>query len=209
MGALHEVLGRGCHIVAKVVETKLVVRTECDVGIICGTTLGRVGLGLVDTCHRQAVEHIERSHPLRVTLGEVVVYGHYMHSIAGKGVQEHRKGCHKGLTFTGGHLGYLTLVKHYTTYQLALVVYHIPHGLVAACHPAIAVEGFVAFDAHKVAALGCQIAVELGCCHFHHFVLRKSAGCILHYGIRLGKGFLKAFFQDVEYLLLHLVDACP
>ena len=209
MCALHKVLGRGCHIITQVVETKLVVRTESDVGIICCTAFGRIGLCLIDTCHRQAVEHVERTHPLRVTLGKVVVDGYHMHSVAGKGIQEHRKGCHKGLSFTGSHFSNFTLVKHYTAYQLALVVNHIPHCLIATCHPTVAVEGFVAFDAHKVATLGCQIAIEFGGGHFHHFVLSKSTCCVLYYGIHFGEGFFETFFQGVEYLLLHLVDTCP
>ena len=44
---------------------------------------------LVDTVDAQTMEHIERAHPLGVTLGQVVVDGHHVNTIAGEGVEEH------------------------------------------------------------------------------------------------------------------------
>ena len=64
MLALDKVLGAGSHVVAEVVETELVVGTEGDVAVICALALVAVGLMLVDTVHGQAMEHVERSHPL-------------------------------------------------------------------------------------------------------------------------------------------------
>ena len=65
---------------------------------------------LVDAIHRESVEHIERSHPLGVTLGEVVVDGYHMHTVACEGVEEHRQCGDESLTLTGCHLGNLTLM---------------------------------------------------------------------------------------------------
>ena len=45
-------------------------------------TFLRVGLMLVDAIYTQTVEHVEGTHPLRVTFSEVVVDCHYMHTIA-------------------------------------------------------------------------------------------------------------------------------
>ena len=42
--------------------------TEGDVACICPLALFAVRLMLVDTVHTEAMEHIERSHPLGVSL---------------------------------------------------------------------------------------------------------------------------------------------
>ena len=67
---------------------------------------------LVDAIDREAVELVERSHPLGVTLGKVIVHRHHMHAVAGQGVEEYGKSGNKGLAFTSGHLGNLALVQH-------------------------------------------------------------------------------------------------
>ena len=51
MLALYKVLHRSGHIVAEVVETELVVCTECNVAGICPLTCLAVWLMLVDTVH--------------------------------------------------------------------------------------------------------------------------------------------------------------
>ena len=92
MGTLYEVLWRDSHVVAQVVETKLVVRTEGNISLIRLATCLAVGLVLVDTVDRESVEHVERSHPLRVTLGQIVVDGYHVNAIACQRVEEYRKG---------------------------------------------------------------------------------------------------------------------
>ena len=68
MLTLHEIVHRHRHVVTEVVETELVICTECDVACICLATCRAVRLVLVDTVYRKSVEHVKRSHPLRVTL---------------------------------------------------------------------------------------------------------------------------------------------
>ena len=65
---LNEVVHRSSHVVTKIVEAELVVGTECDVACICLLAGFAVRLMLVDTVYRKAMEHIERTHPLRVSL---------------------------------------------------------------------------------------------------------------------------------------------
>lgn len=122
--ALHEVGRRDCHVVAKVVETELVVRTECDVCHVSLAALRRVGTVLVDTVDRESVEHIERAHPLRVALCEVVVDGYDVNAVAGKSVEEYRECRHESLTLTGSHLRNLALVQYDTAEELYVVVNH-------------------------------------------------------------------------------------
>ena len=77
----------------------------------CLSTGFAVRLMLVDTVYRKTVEHVERSHPLRVSLREVVVDCHDVHTLACQCIEEYREGCHEGLTFSGCHLGNLTLME--------------------------------------------------------------------------------------------------
>ena len=64
MATLHEVGWREGHIVAQIVKTELIVRTECDICHICLAARIRVRLVLVDTVDTKAMELIERTHPL-------------------------------------------------------------------------------------------------------------------------------------------------
>ncbi len=68
MFALHHVTRGHRHVVAQIVETKLVVGAECDVARICLATGCGVGLVLVDTVDCLAMEHVKRAHPLGVAL---------------------------------------------------------------------------------------------------------------------------------------------
>ena len=150
MHALYKVAWLCSHVVAQVVETELVVCSECDVGHICLSALVRVGTVLVDAVNTQAMEHIQWTHPLRVTLCKVVVDCNHVYTIAGQGIQEYRECCHKGLSFTSRHLGNLTFVEYHATEQLYIVVYHVPYCVVASGLPVVAVYGLVAVYCHEI-----------------------------------------------------------
>ena len=207
--ALNAILGNHCHVVAQVVETKLAVGTECNVAVIGVATLGAVGLGLVDTCHAQAVEHVKRTHPLRVTFGEVVIDGYHVNTASRKGVEEYGQGCNQRLTFTSSHLGNLTLMKHRAANELHVVVNHVPRHLIAAGLPVVIVDGFVALYVEEVVAIGSQLAVEVGSCNLDGFVLGKAACCILHNGKYHRKHVVEFIFYALENLFLEFVDFSP
>ena len=179
--ALHEVLRVGGHVVAQVVEAELVVRAEGDVGHVGLATGLAVGLVLVDAVDGEAVEHVERPHPLRVALGQVVVDGDDVYAVARQCVQEDGQRGHQRLTLTRGHLGYLALVQDGAAEELHVVVNHVPLRLVAAGHPVVVVDGLVALDVHEVMA-GSQFAVEVGGRHLHVGVVGEALGGALHDG---------------------------
>ena len=85
------------------------------------------------------MEHVKRSHPLRVTLGEVVVDGHDMHTVSCQRIEEYRQGSDEGLTLTSSHLGNLTLMQYNTTEELYVIVYHLPFKVVTTCCPVVVV----------------------------------------------------------------------
>ena len=164
-----------CHIVTKVVETELVVGSESDRTVIGPLSGIAVRLMLVDAVHRKTVEHVERTHPLRVTLGEVVVDGDDMHTLARQGVKEHRKCRHKSLALTGSHLGDLSLMKHNTTDQLNIIVNHVPSHLVAAGDPMVLVDSLVSLDVDKI-MIDAERPVEIVGRNLDGRVLLEPAG---------------------------------
>ena len=193
-----------CHIVTEVVKTELVVGTECDIGAVGLAACLGVGLMLVNAVNRQAVEHIERTHPLGITLGQVVVHGNYMYAVAGQCVKEHRQGSHKCLTLTGCHLGNLTLMQNYTTKQLYVIVDHIPYGVITSGYPMMLPKCLVTIYDHKV-MLGCQVTVKIGRGNLNLLILGKTAGCLLYDGEHIGKDIVKNHLIAVHDLLLQFI----
>ena len=209
MRTLHHILGLHGHVVAQVVETKLGVGTEGDVAVIGCAAFGRVGLRLVDTSHAHAMELIERTHPLRVTFGEVVVHGHHVHTLACQCVEEHRQRSHQRLTFTGCHLGNFTQMQYDTANELHIVVNHVPGDFVTAGNPVVEIHGLVAANLQEILALRGEVAVKVVGSHLNLLVLGKAAGGVLHNGKHLGQHLVEFVFEAVENFLVDLVHLLP
>ena len=156
---------------------------------------------LVDAIHGQTVEHIERSHPLGVTLGQIVVDGHHVNTVAREGIQEHRERSHEGLTFTRCHFRNLTLMEHGTTEELHVIVDHVPLQVVTAGHPMVVIDGLVAVDIHEVLG-GSQFAVEIIGCNHYFLILGEAAGGLLHDAEGHGQHFVEGFLHIVEPLFV-------
>ena len=162
---------------------------------------------LVNAVHGESVEHIEGTHPLGVTLSQIVVDGHHVNTITRQGIEEDGEGSHQRLTFTGSHLGNLTLVQYDTAEELYIVVYHLPFQVVAASRPVVMIDGLVAIDGDKVfLGVGSQFAVEIGSRHNGLLVLGEAASRLLHDAEHLGHHLVEGYLIDVEGFLLQLVD---
>ena len=203
--ALHEVFRAHGHIVAQIVETKFIVRTERDVGLISAAACFRVRLMLIDAVYAQSVEHIERAHPFRVTLGQIVVDCHDVNTIARQGVEEDRESGHEGFTFTRCHFGNLALMEDRAAEELHVIVHHIPFHIIAACSPVVLIESLVTIDAYEIVGRG-QFAVEIGGRHFNFLIFREAACRVLDDGKSVGKDFVERFFIAFQHLLLQFVD---
>ena len=188
--ALHEVLGHERHVVAQVVEAELVVGAEGDVAVVGGAALLAVGLGLVDAGDSEAVELVERTHPLGVALGQVVVDGDDVDAFACEGVEEDGEGGHECLALAGSHLGDVVgdlvaledAVEHLAADELDVVVNHVPLGEVAAGHPFVFVDGHVAVYGDEVLAVGGELSVGVGGGDLDGVVLLEAAGGLLDDG---------------------------
>ena len=150
------------------------------------------------------MEHVERSHPLGVSLGEVVVDGDHVHSLAREGVEEHRQGGDEGLSFTGRHLGNLSLMQGDAADELYVIVDHVPGDHVASGFPGIGVDGLVALDAHEIVVYA-EVAVELGGVDCDGLVFLEPARGALHYCERFGEDFVEGLFDGLVFVLHQLV----
>jgi len=63
-------------------------------------------------------------HPLRITFGKVIIDRNDVYPFSGKSIQICRKRRHKGLTFTGLHLGNTPLMQNNSANQLYPVMTH-------------------------------------------------------------------------------------
>ncbi len=216
--ALHKLGGLRSHIVTQIVETELIISTESDIAAVRVAALLAVGLGLVYTVHRQTVELVQRPHPLRVSLGQIVIHRHHMHALARKGIQEHRQRGHKGLTLARGHLGnvighflavYHHAVEHLSAYELNVIMHHVPLHEVAAGHPFVLIDSLVAVYSHKILAPGCQLAVGIGGGHLDSVIFLETARRLLYHGKHLGQGRIQLLRIKLEILLLQVINLAP
>ena len=129
--ALHLVGVAERHVVAQVVEAELVVRRVDDVR--------GIGVALVPRIHSRdddpgphAEKLVDRAHPLRIALREVIVHGDDVHAAAGERVQVGGEGGDEGLALPGAHLGDPTLMEGDAAEHLDIEVAHLestPAGL--------------------------------------------------------------------------------
>ena len=114
---LDHVLQPVLHVVAQIVEAKLVVGAVGDVGRVLGA-LGVVVLPVHDDADFHAEEAIDLPHPFGVAPGQVVVHGDDMDAIAGQGIQVDGQGGDQRLALASLHLGDLAVVQHHAAHQL-------------------------------------------------------------------------------------------
>ena len=213
MSTLYEVKRRGSHVITQVVKTKLIIRSERNITSIGLTALVAIRTMLVNTVHRQAEEHINRSVPLGVTFSEVIVDGNHVYTFVGQGIEVYRQGSHEGLTFTGSHLGNLTLMQHNTTEELHVIVDHVPMNLITPCHPVVFIDsywllaiGCWLFYFHEVETrISSQVFIHLGCSHLNGLVFGETACGRFDDRVRLGKNFREDLLILIFYLFFEFI----
>ena len=143
--ALHALGEALNHVVAQVIEPKLVVGAVGDIGLIClapadGAQIAiavvrggkvwieqegaqiRVGRGRLDDADADTEQMIDRPHPLHAVLGQIVVGRDQVRTAAGQRVQIERQGRHQGFAFAGLHLGDAPLVQYRAADELHIVM---------------------------------------------------------------------------------------
>ena len=121
VAALHEILEGMRHVVAQVVKAELVVGAVGDVGVVGDLALLR---GHPGQDHRgvETEEAVDASHPLGVTLCQVVVDRDDVHAVARQRVEVRGQHTGQGLALTGLHLGDVAVVQRGATHDLHVEV---------------------------------------------------------------------------------------
>ena len=205
MLALHQVSRILSHIVAQVVKAKLIVRTESDVSLISIAASHTIRLMLVNTIHTQTVEHINRSHPLRVTLGKIIIDRHHVHTIARQSIQEDRQSSRQSFTLTSKHLSNLALMQHRTAKKLHIKMHHVPQRRVAASHPLVVIHSRVTINIDKI-MLGSQLTVKIRSLHTNISILRKTLRRTLDDSKDLSPHLVEHHLKLVKHILFQLVN---
>src|SRR5258708_23159644 len=112
MAALHTVREVVLHVVAQIIEAKLIVGAVGDVG-----SVGRAALLVVQVVHyhadRETQRAIQRAHPLRVTASQVVVYSDDVHAATCERIQGSGKSGDQRLAFARLHFRDFAVVQHH------------------------------------------------------------------------------------------------
>jgi len=127
--------GRRAHVVAQVVEAEFVVRPVSNIAVVGLLALGRVHVAL-NGAHAQSQRHVERSHPLHVAPGQIVVDGDHVYALALQGVEIRGQRGHQRLALAGDHLGDGPAVQDDAAHELHVEMAHAqfaPAGLAADC----------------------------------------------------------------------------
>ena len=128
MAALHHFLLVDGHVVAQIIEAELVIRTVGDIGGIGDTALP--GAEIVDNqADGETKEAMHLTHPLRVTLGQIVVDRDNVDALAGQGIEVGREQCDKRFAFAGLHFRNASLMQHDAADDLHAVGTHSQHAV--------------------------------------------------------------------------------
>ena len=124
MLTLHAIPKIKLHVVAQIIETELVVSAVRDVRRV-GFPAFFVVQVVHDHAHGQPEEAIKFPHPLRVTLGQVVIDCDHVYSATAERIQINREGSYQRFPFTGLHFCDLALVQYHATDKLHVEVSHL------------------------------------------------------------------------------------
>ena len=129
--ALDEVAEPELHVVAEVVEPEFVVRAVGDVRAV-GALAVLVVHVVLDRADGQAEDMVDRAHPFRVALGQVIVDRDDMDALPAQGVEVGGKGGDERFSLARLHFGDLALVEDDAADELDVEMAHVnlaPGGL--------------------------------------------------------------------------------
>ena len=86
VSALNHLPGGELHIISEIIEAELIVLSVRNVGLICSSS-HLLAHALIDAAYGETQEGMNASHPLRVTLGEIVVHRYNVNTLASKGIK--------------------------------------------------------------------------------------------------------------------------
>ena len=170
--ALHSVGGNDRHIVAQIVEPKLIVGRIEDVARIRSLLLRGLHAVQVDP-DRQTEEAEHLAHPIAMVLREILVDGDDLHPLARQGVEICGERRDQRLAFARSHLGDAPFVEHDAAHDLHIEMPESEHARARLAHGGERlgqqlVEGL---------ALGVSLLVFFGACG--EFLVRHRLELVL------------------------------
>ncbi len=112
------------HIVPEIIKAELIIGAMDHITQVLLFLISLVH-AVLQQSHLQPQKSIDRTHPLAVPFGQVVIYRYHMGAFTHDGIQIYRKGGCKGLSFTGLHLGYLSFEEYCPSHYLDIKMPHI------------------------------------------------------------------------------------
>ncbi len=108
--AQHQLVLVDCHVVAQVIKAQLVVGYIGDVAVVGLLALLRAH-AVENNADGEAHEGINLSHPLGITLCQIIIDRNHVNALAVQRIQIDRQRSHQGFAFTGLHLCDASLVQ--------------------------------------------------------------------------------------------------
>ena len=120
---LYKLLLINNHVVTQVIKAQLIIGDIGNITSICCTSLLRLHV-IQNHANSQAKKLMNLTHPLGITLCQIIVNCYNVDTSAFQGIQICRKSGNQSLTFAGSHLCDTSLVKDNSTDKLYLIVFH-------------------------------------------------------------------------------------
>ena len=122
--AQHQLLLINGHVIAQVIESQLIICHVSNVAGICLLTLFTCHV-VQYNAHGHAQESVHLTHPLGVTLCQIVIDRYDLDALSLQCIQVCGTGGYQSLTFTSTHLGNTALMQYDTADQLYREMLHI------------------------------------------------------------------------------------
>ena len=120
----HQLLLVDYHVVTQVIKAELIICHISNITGICLLTLF-AGHAVQHDPDRQAQKFMYLSHPLSVTLCQIVIDRYNMNALALQRIQVSRCGRYQRFSFTGTHFGDTSLMQNDSADQLYMVMLHV------------------------------------------------------------------------------------
>src|SRR6185295_9901105 len=182
------------HVIAQVVEPKLVVSSVGNICSVSGLTFEVVHV-VLNTTDLETKEPMDLAHPLCVAGGQIIVHGHNVDAAAtGQCIQVRGQGGNERFPFTCSHLSNLALMENHAADQLHIEVAHTGCANTCFTHRSKCFrQEFV--ENCPLASLSLFFILCITDCLLHCFLKLSSAS----FQLVVGK-FLQGWFERVDLL---------
>ena len=162
--SLYLIAGAHGHIVAQVIEAKLIVGAESNIGVIL-TDFFRRRYGIANKTHGKSQKFVKFAHPLTIACGKVFINRNHMHAFARQGVQIYRAGGYQRFALAGAHLGNTAVMQRHAANQLHVKMAHTQNAAAGFTHYGIGFQhkivnaGALRQAIFKIGRFGLQVII--------------------------------------------------